>query len=140
WIQIVRTPSEAGLISTAPAYPQVIHLHGSVEHYTDQNIESETRSCHPSLRVQVVPLLRDHPLVVIGYRGAEPSIMADLLAEGARDGNYRRGMFWCVRESETLHANVQQLASQLGANFQLVRVGGFDECMVELNRQGSARP
>lgn len=140
WIQIVRTPSEAGLISTAPAYPQVIHLHGSVEHYTDQNIESETRSCHPSLRVQVVPLLRDHPLVVIGYRGAEPSIMADLLAEGARDGNYRRGMFWCVRDSEALHPNVQQLASQLGANFQLVRVGGFDECMAELNREVSARP
>ena len=71
------------MISTAPAYPLVINLHGSVLHYTDQNLESETQK---------------------------------------------------VDEAASLHPFVLELAEMLRENFQLVPIGGFDECLEELNR------
>jgi len=46
-----------------------------------------------------VPLLESTPLIVIGYRGAEPSIMESLL--GAASGvKFRHGIYWCVRNAE----------------------------------------
>lgn len=133
-IQAIQTPSEANLISTALPYPQIVHLHGSVEHYTDQNLEDETRVLNAALKQRLFPLLRDRPLIVVGYRGAEPSIMRDLLLDGASEcGNYRYGIFWCVRGTtrDDAHQLVQELADAIGTNFQLVPVIGFDECMSE---------
>lgn len=138
-IQAIQTPAEAGLISTAPPYPQIVHLHGSVEHYTDQNLEDETRELDTALRQRLLPLLRDRPLIVLGYRGAEPSIMRDLLIDGATEcSNYRYGIFWCVRggERDDVHPLVAELAGVIGTNFQLVPVVGFDECMAEWLAQG----
>lgn len=131
WIQ---TPSEAHLISTASPYPQIIHLHGSVAHYTDQNLEEETQRLDSDLKLRLRPLLRDRPLIVLGYRGSEPSIMRDLLMDGADEcSHYRNGIFWCARNSarDALHPLVQDLAELIGGNLQLVPVPGFDECMGE---------
>lgn len=138
-IQSIQTPSEADLISTALPYPQIVHLHGSVEHYTDQNLEDETRELDAALRQRLLPLLRDRPLIVLGYRGAEPSIMRDLLIDGAAEcRNYRYGIFWCVRggTSDDMHPLVSELADVIGTNFQFVRIVGFDECIGEWLAQG----
>jgi NAD-dependent SIR2 family protein deacetylase len=141
-VQVIGTPGEAGLISTAPAYPQVVHLHGSVAHYTDQNLEGETQRLDPALREQVLPLLRDHPLIVVGYRGAEPSIMHDLLRDAIPAVGYRRGVFWCTRDPrpDGLHPHVRELAEALGENFCLVPIAGFDECMTEIDSSVPVQP
>lgn len=135
----IRTPDDFKLISTTPEYPQVIYLHGSVDHYTDQNIEQETQRLNPALVENLYPLLRDHPVVVIGYRGAEPSVMRHLLEEQAeRCAGFRRGIYWCHRESEPPTAEsplLAQLAGSLGNNFQFVKIDGFDELMAELSGQ-----
>lgn len=135
----IRTPDDFRLISTSPEYPQVIYLHGSVDHYTDQNIEEETRRLNPALVENLYPILRDHPLVVIGYRGAEASVMQHLLDEQAeRCAGFRRGIYWCHREDEPPTAEVPllaELAANLGSNFQFVKIDGFDELMDELSSQ-----
>jgi SIR2-like protein len=82
--EVIESPSDFRLLSTAPPYPQVVFAHGSVRHYSDQNLEDETRAMSPPLRDAVRPLIRDHPLIVLGYRGAEPSIMVDLLRDGPK--------------------------------------------------------
>jgi hypothetical protein len=82
------------------------------------------------MRDAVLPLLRDHPLVVLGYRGAEPSIMRDLLLRGADQPNaYRHGLFWCLLRGEEPGDQVLELAERLGPNFRLIEVSGFDEAM-----------
>jgi hypothetical protein len=125
----VSGAAEAHLISTAPPYPQVIFLHGRVEQYTDANLEVETQRIDPALREALTPLLRDHPLIVIGYRGAEPSIMVDLLENADSSLHFPHGIYWCVRGNESPHPLVQALANRIGGNFQVVPIEGFDQAL-----------
>lgn len=138
-VEEIRTPDDFRLISTSPEYPQIIYLHGSVDHYTDQNIEEETKRLNEELVENLYPLLRDHPLVVIGYRGSEASVMQHLFLDQAeRCAGYRRGIYWCHRGSESPTASsalLAQLAATVGGNFQFVQIEGFDELMVELSDQ-----
>ena len=134
----VSGAAEAHLVSTAPPYPQVVFLHGRVEQYTDANLETETQRIHPVLRDALVPLLRDHPLVVIGYRGAEPSIMVDLLGNADSPLHFPHGIYWCVRGNESRIRWSQALADRLGGNFQLVPIDGFDQALTAWD--DAARP
>lgn len=134
-VEWIQTPNDAELISTSPIEPQVIHLHGSVEHYNDQNLEEETQTLHGELKERLVPIIRDHPLLVLGYRGAEPSIMCDLLKTAATVGRFRHGVYWCsLGEPSDLHRLVVELAEEIGSNFQFVKIDGFDQAMVEWDR------
>jgi hypothetical protein len=116
------------------ARAQIVWLHGKTEQYTDRNLISETRSLDPLLVRTLAPLLNSAPLVVIGYRGAEPSIMESLL--GAATGlKFRSGVYWCLRAGEKPHPSVDALAQRLGKNFQYLEIDGFDELLVDLNRE-----
>lgn len=122
--------NEFGLYARA----QVIWLHGKAEQYTDRNLIAETQTLDAKLLAQVGPLLESAPLIVVGYRGAEASIMHALL--GAESGlRFRNGIYWCVRKGETIHPNVEALARRLGGNFQMLEITGFDELLVDLNKQ-----
>jgi hypothetical protein len=128
----ICSPQDLTQFSTDPLHAQVVHLHGSVAHYQDRNLEEETRTLDPEIRKEVMPVLRDHPLVVLGYRGAEASVMIDLLQNGAESAHgFRHGVYWCVLPDavEHLHPFVRQLAANLGANFKLVEIVGFDDAM-----------
>jgi hypothetical protein len=79
-------------------------------------------------------LIEATPLIVVGYRGAEPSIMKSLL--GPDTGiKFRHGIFWCLRTGDTPHPNVEAPAQRLGPNFQFLEIDGFDELMGDLNRE-----
>lgn len=121
--------AEFGLYSRA----QIVWLHGKAEQYTDRNLIDETRALNANLLEHVKPLVDSAPLVVIGYRGAEASIMHSLL--GDESGlKFRNGIYWCVRTGETLHPNVDALARRLGGNFQILEIAGFDGLMGDLNK------
>lgn len=129
----VRSPAEANNITTAPRYAQLVFLHGTVEHYTDLNLTSETQHLPEQLVQAIVPLLRDSPLIVIGYRGAEPSIMRDLLISQASACNlYRHGIFWCVQAGTELSPLVHELQDTIGGNFLLLEIDGFDQALDHL--------
>jgi SIR2-like domain len=133
YLEVLRTPADFNTISTSPVYPQLIYLHGSVEHYTDQNLIEEVQHLNPPLIQHLFPLLRDHPLIVVGYRGAEPSIMIDLLASRAEVCNrFRQGIFWCVREPGFVHSLISDLAVLIHPNLHLIPITGFDELFIEL--------
>lgn len=130
-IDVVQTTSDYTKFSTSPQHPQLVYLHGSVDHYTDRNIIDEVQRLDRAMVEMLVPLLRDHPLVVVGYRGGEPSIMRHLLLESAETAHlYRHGIFWCKMRSERvedLPIGVHGLARAIGSNFTLVDIDGFDE-------------
>ena len=67
----IATPADYVMFSSAPQDPQLIFLHGSVSHYTDKNLTGEIQSLDPVLVEMLRPVLRDHPIIVVGYRGAE---------------------------------------------------------------------
>jgi hypothetical protein len=60
---------------------QVVYLHGAVEYYRDKNLVQEVQRLDDQLVRRVRPVITDSPLIVIGYRGSEPSIMSHLLGK-----------------------------------------------------------
>lgn len=140
-VEEIFTESDHTLFRTNPPHPQVVYLHGSVKHYTDRNLIRETQTLDPNLADLLQPLLRDHPLVVIGYRGTEPSIMKDLLINRAdRCGRYREGIYWChlTGSSPTESPLVSELRATIGNNFQFVEIEGFDELLIAADRSVQA--
>jgi len=115
---------------------QIVYLHGAVEFYRDKNLPEETRELDRPLLRRIRPLLNDSPLIVVGYRGAETSIMHDLLADGIEESNqYRHGIYWCQRHDAALHPNVSLLQQAIGPSFRLIPIDGFDELFQELEEE-----
>jgi hypothetical protein len=91
--EVNRSPNDFNEFSPF-ARAQIVWLHGKAEQYTDRNLVSETQTLDPTLVEKLKPLLESTPLVVVGYRGAEPSIMESLL--GPNTGiKFRHGIYWC---------------------------------------------
>jgi hypothetical protein len=140
----IKTPSDYAMFDTAPNVPQVIYLHGSVDHYSDKNLAKETQRLDDSLVALLCPLLRDHPFVVVGYRGAEPSVMRHLLLEqAAQCMNFRQGIYWCYREgSDPLAQNplFQDLQSQIQTNLLFIEIESFAGLLAAVNRLVVEKP
>ncbi len=135
-VDVIQTASDFITISTSPQRPQLIYLHGSVQHYTDKNTLAEiNKELNGTLVSKLMPLLSDHPLIVMGYRGAESSVMQHLLINHTEIAdNYRNGIYWCDRNYDEGGPNglapfVHELASQIHSNFQVVPIDGFDNVM-----------
>ena len=80
--------------------------------------------------------MRDRQLAVIGYRGAEKSIMNDLLIASKRyTVEFKAGIYWCLLNGETISEPARELAGAAQSNFRIVRIRGFDRLMnIFLNR------
>jgi NAD-dependent SIR2 family protein deacetylase len=141
-VEEIFTPSDHTLFRTNPPHPQVVYLHGSVNHYTDRNLVRETQELDKALVALLQPLLRDHPLVVIGYRGTERSIMKHLLVDQAElCGRFREGIYWCHLPGSVPRLDspyVAELAATIGSNLQFVEIDGFDELLVAADRSVQA--
>lgn len=132
-VEVNQVPGDFDQFSLLRKF-QVIYLHGSVEHYRDRNTRAETGTLDGDLAKLVEPLLRDWPLIVVGYRGAEASIMKSLLGKVAGERlAFRNGIYWCTRDDGPLHPHVQELASAVGKNFRHVVIDGFDELLRDLD-------
>ncbi len=113
---------------------QIVWLHGKAEQYTDKNLTEEVSELDPKLVGILYPLLQSTPLIVVGYRGAEPSIMSSLLGVSG-DLAFRKGIYWCHRSGADLHPNVVALQNRLGGNFRLLEIAGFDELFADLDTE-----
>jgi hypothetical protein len=115
---------------------QIVWLHGKAEQYTDRNLAGEVEQLDQALVDLLVPMLTDSPLIVVGYRGAEPSIAEHLLRSNAkRTRQFKNGIFWCRLPGEATHPNVEALRRTVGGNFKLLDIEGFDELFEELSQQ-----
>ena len=134
-INIIETQSDMVKFSTAPLIPQLIYLHGSIDHYTDKVIETDVHKLEDTLLENIPTLLRDHPLIVVGYRGAERSIMKNLLLDQLDFTNkFRFGIYWCLLESigeNDLPEYVLELNDKACGSFNIVQIKGFDELLYD---------
>jgi hypothetical protein len=115
---------------------QIVWLHGRAEQYSDKNAAGEIGALDPGLASLIRPMLNASPIVVIGYRGSEPSIMEGLFGQ-SKEGrlDFPNGVYWCTRHGESLHPNVEALARRLGSNFRLLHIDGFDELFADLSKE-----
>jgi len=132
-VEVNQVPGDIAQFSVLRRY-QIVYLHGSVEHYQDKNTRAETQEFNERLAGRLGALIDANPLIVIGYRGAEQSIMNGLLGRIQEDtGNFRNGVYWGARGEEALHPNVLALQRQIGGNFFEIRIDGFDGLLTELD-------
>jgi hypothetical protein len=112
---------------------QIVWLHGKAEQYTDRNALGEVERLDQELVKLLVPVISSSPLIVIGYRGSEASIMDHLLGKNAKAAhNFKNGVYWCAYGGEPLHPRVEAFGKRIGTNFRLLPIDGFDELMQEL--------
>lgn len=134
--QLIKNHDEIVKISTNPASAQIVHLHGDIETYTDKNLTDETNTLDSKLIDRLIPILRDNPIIVIGYRGAEDSIMKSLLlSQLERTDNLPNGVYWCHYDKASLDdlpQNVLDLASAIQSNFQLIKAPTFDDVIDDI--------
>lgn len=115
---------------------QIIYLHGSVENYSDKNLRAETLDLDAALLRRIHSLIEYSPVIVVGYRGAERSVMHGLFEKGINlSGKYRRGIYWCLRGAETPPEHVVRLQQKVGHNLRVVRIQGFDELFQDINQR-----
>ena len=109
----------------------VLHF-GSTRMNNNFTLVDEVQKLDRGLITLLPSFLRDHPLIVIGYRGAEPSIMHHLLLDQcATTNDFRQGVYWCTlsQNEDDLHPLVKQFRGRIGSNFQAVHISGFDDLM-----------
>jgi len=133
-VEINQTPDDHVSFSVYGHEPMVVYLHGSIDSYTDLNTDEETGSLPPGLVEMLNQMLTASPLVVVGYRGGEPSIMNGLfqaLMQSTRA--FKCGVYWCDLGRAPLHPRVQALQGAIGGNFFDLTIDGFDELLVDLD-------
>ncbi len=130
-VDVIKSLSDYAKISTDPKNIQIIHLHGDVDNYTDKNDIDEIESLSKDFIQRILPLLSDHPLIVVGYRGFENSIMRTLFIDNVEyTTKYKHGIYWCVLEQDNLEEvpeNLKALHAAIDTNLQFVRIKGFDD-------------
>lgn len=137
-LEINKTSDET--VAYDPHKCMIVYLHGAVEYYTDRVLEEETQFLSANLLRRIRGDLSYNPLIVIGYRGAENSIMKSLLTDGVNDcSKYPHGVWWCHVNDSPLHPNIIELGESINNNLVTVKISGFDELMEEINTALSDR-
>jgi hypothetical protein len=115
---------------------QIVWLHGRAEQYSDKNSAGEIGALDQELVSLIHPIINASPIIVVGYRGSEPSIMEGFFGQN-RAGrlDFPNGVYWCMRHGESLHPNVEAFQRRLGSNFRLLRIDGFDELFADLSKE-----
>lgn len=133
-IEINQTPGDHVSFSVYGHDPMVVYLHGAIDSYTDLNTSEETESLPPGLVELLKQMLTASPLVVVGYRGGEPSIMNGLFQSLMQSTlSFKCGVYWCDLGRAPLHDRVQSLQEAIGGNFFNLTVDGFDELLLDLD-------
>ena len=120
---------------TQGRWPVLVKLHGDFRSDRLKNIRPELESQDAQLRRALVSTSSIGGLVVAGYSGRDPSVMAaltDALADG--DG-FPRGLFWLNRRGgEILPPVATLLTSAVAKKVQaaIVEIESFDELMADL--------
>jgi hypothetical protein len=131
-LEINRTAGEVRAFD--PLKCLIVYLHGAVEYYTDCVLDEETSNLDIRLINKIRNEISYSPLIVIGYRGAEISIMEKLLLDSVDIcEKFPHGIWWCYLGEDNLHSNVIKLETSIKPNFTRIKIDGFDELMKEIN-------
>lgn len=114
--------------------PNIIKLHGDYMYNNTKNLSSETRKLSQPLQYQMENVLNKGGLIVIGYSGADNSIMYTLekLSE-----KYSFPLFWCELEEKICKDQIHWRAKNLvlnASNAYFIPIKGFDSLVEKLRK------
>lgn len=117
--------SSISSVTVTSKRPKVIKLHGD---YLFDDLKStlrETESLEINMRAKFTEFAKEAGLIVVGYSGADRSIM-DILSSLLKNEEYLKGgVYWCLREDSEIPEDLRRLFWRERIYF--VRIKGFDE-------------
>lgn len=114
--------------------PNIIKLHGDYMYNNTKNLSDETRNLSFPLQFQMESVLSKGGLIVIGYAGADNSIMYTLERISEK---YSFPLFWCELEDKINEDNIQWRARQLvlnSSNAYFIPIENFDAFIEKLRK------
>lgn len=109
--------------------PKIIKLHGDFLYDDIKNTVSELETLESNMKRKLTQFCQEYGLIVIGYGGADDSVM-DTLEVLLRSNDYLcHGLYWCVRKGDKLSKRLRSLMRH--NRIYLVPIDGFDEVMAE---------
>lgn len=108
--------------------PNIIKLHGDYQFENIKNLRNETRSLSENMRRKFSEALTMQDLVVIGYSGADESIM-NVLSQIQEESKF--SLYWCDLSEKELHWRVKKLINESPSAF-FVQIKDFDDFVFEL--------
>lgn len=120
------------------ARPLLIKVHGDLGAVTVKNTSAELASQDERLRAAVLGLLGRYGLLVAGYSGRDPALMAILRDVLLQPNPYPGGLTWVRRPENALADEVRDLLAAARAAgvepVQEVEASGMMELMAEMER------
>lgn len=120
----------ADFISITSTKPNIIKLHGDYLFENIQNSGEETSRLNPNMEIKMKEALGKLGLIVIGYSGADNSIMS-VLEEIKIKNKKEFLLIWCAKNSDNLHWRVVNLINETQNSF-LVQIDDFDTLVGKL--------
>ncbi len=109
----------------------LVYIHGTAARYRLLNSDEELREGAERNASNLLPYLKKHPVLVVGYGGWDDALMRALQGVDQFD----RWLVWCGREAEPsqLPERVQKLLGKSAVNAHYVRIESADKAMAELH-------
>jgi len=111
-------------ISIYSAKPNIIKLHGDYRYANIKNTNDETNKLSRRLEGKLRELLTELDIIIIGYNGADYSIMNVLQQVKSPDCE----LLWCGLDENNVHWRVAELINNT-ENSHFIRIKGFDDLM-----------
>lgn len=115
-------------ISVYSSKPNIIKLHGDYRFVNIKNTGEETMRLSKNLELKMGELLQNFSIIVVGYNGADHSIM-NALNRIKQNNKYE--LIWCGLDPEQVHWRVAHLINCNDNSF-FIKIEGFDELMGQL--------
>lgn len=127
---------EAYYISVHDSKPNIIKLHGDYLFENLKNTGSETNKLDPNMEEKFSEALKLRSgLVIIGYAGADNSIMSILYE--MKKHNY--SLYWCDINIENLNWRVKDLINNTDSSY-LIKINSFDNFICKLWNKSNLEP
>jgi hypothetical protein len=88
----------------AADHPNILKLHGDYLYSTLRNTRKELKAQDPNMERQVIQVLGQYGLVVVGYSGGDESVMKVL-----KNISRKNDLYWCVLEGSEINSSVEKL-------------------------------
>ncbi len=122
--------SSISSITVTSKRPKIIKLHGD---YLFDDLKStirETESLEANMKSKFMEFAKEAGFIVIGYSGADRSIM-DIFGSLLKNDEYLKGgIYWCLRSDADIPEELRRLFWRDRAYY--VKIDGFDETFAEL--------
>lgn len=123
--------SSISSITVSSKRPKIIKLHGD---YLFDDIKStmrETESLEENMRLKLAEFAKEFGLIIVGYSGADRSIMDTISHLLKSEDYYKNGIYWCLLENSEVNESLRKMLWKDRVYFVIVK--GFDELFAELD-------